>query len=105
MSYADTLVPGKIVDLRRKYGTIGPRADVVSEEKALEHVAHVLAMDVWRMIEPTIQGRVDLTALIQEQYPFIRGVAIALGVDGEFMSTLGIMASSAPGHIRFDVRD
>jgi hypothetical protein len=105
MSYADTLVPGKVVDLRRKYGTVGPIAETVSEERALDHVAYVLAMGVWRMIETTIQGKDDLTELIKEQYPFIRGVATTLGVDDEFMSMLGIMASSAPGHIRFDVRD
>ncbi len=72
MSYSDKLVPGKVVNLREPYGKL---PDTVSKEKALDHVGHTLAMDVWRMIEPTIQGKVDLTDLIAEQYPFILAVA------------------------------
>ena len=99
MSYADTLVPGKVVNLRQRYGTLDPVAKTMSKDEALDFTAHALASCVWRMIEPTIQGRVDLSALIEEMYPVYLGVAQELGIQAKFLHALGIRAHDAPKNV------
>lgn len=91
--YSDTLVPGKVVNLR---GLIG---EITNEYDALDFVAHALASCVWRMIEPTIQGKVDLTDLIDECYPQYLGVAQQLGIQSKFLHALGQMAHDAPKNV------